>query len=107
MAYAVPITKDRFTSVYTMKDDRAASIMNDNFRRALNIIIEDKAFNVAIGAASTSTVISLNIAQVDINYGIYISWKSSMTVVNKTTSNFKVEYAAPGAGATLDWILVR
>lgn len=108
LLWAVPITKDRFTPIYTLADDRAALVINDNFRRALNTVIEDKAFNVSIGATSTSTVINLNVAQVDTNYGIFVSWRSSMTVSNKTTENFKVTgYAPPGAGATLDWVLVR
>lgn len=107
LAMAVSITKDRFTPVYTLKDDRAALVINDNFRRAMSVLIEDKAFNVTVGAASTSTVITLNVAQPDANYGIFTTFKSSMTVSAKTPESFKVEYAAPGAGVTLDWILVR
>lgn len=102
----VEITKERFTPILTLTDDRATSTINDNFRRATALIIEDKGFNVAIGAASTSTVVRLNFSQPDTNYGLFTGFQSSMTIT-KSLDKFKVEYAAPGANTTLDWILVR
>lgn len=108
--WAETITKDRFTPVYTLTDDRSASVINANFRKATNILIEDKGFNVVV--RGTSTVIQLVVSQVDTNYGVgfQTSWASTFTaVMNKTTENFKVEHSTPGAagGGTIDWILVR
>src|SRR3990167_4950043 len=105
--FAVQITRDRFPPVYTLQDDRAASTINENFRRALNIIVEDRQFNASLNDTSSFTVVTLNVAQPDTEYGIFLTMKSSATVLNKTVETFKIEHAPQGAGAVLDWILVR
>jgi hypothetical protein len=107
LVYGVLITVDRFTPVYTLSDDRAASVINDNFRRAMNILIEDKQFNYSLSAASTFTVVTLSLSQPNTEYGVFLAIKSSSTVSDKTTKSFKIEHAPQGAGATLDWIIVR
>lgn len=109
-AYGVLVTKDRFTSIRTLTDDRAVSVINDNFRRAMNIIIEDRAFNESAANGSTTKVVSLNVAQSATDFGIIITpaWNASIRVTAKTLTNFTVTYADPGgSGSTFDWILVR
>jgi len=109
-AFAVLITKDRFTPVYTLKDDRAASVINDNFRRAMNILIEDKGINEAASNGSTSKTVSLKVAQTAADFGVIITpaWNASIRVTAKTVNNFTVTYTDPGgSGSTFDWILVR
>lgn len=109
-AFAVLITKERFTPVYTLQDDRAASVINDNFRRALNIIIEDRGFNEAAANGGTTKTVTLNVAQTATDYGILVTpaWDADIRVTAKTVNSFTVTYADPGGtGSTFDWILVR
>lgn len=110
LAVSVLITRDRFTPIYTLTDDRAALIINDNFRRAMNILIEDAGFNETAANASTSKTVTLNVAQPATDYGIFVTpaWNASMRVTAKTVNSFTVTYTDPGVGgSTFDWILVR
>ena len=110
LVYAVLITKDRFTPIYTITDDRVPSIINDNFRRSMNILIEDNGFNEAAANGSTTKTVSLNVAQSATDYGILVTpaWNASIRVTAKTVNGFTVTYADPGgSGSTFDWILVR
>lgn len=108
LAHATEIS-DRFAVISSFKDDRYVNSLNDNFRRITQTFVADGDFNVPV--IGTSTIIKLNAAQTDADYGIFIqaAFASSMTaVMNKTVDSFKVEYSTPGnAPSTLDWILVR
>jgi hypothetical protein len=110
LVYGVLITKDRFTPVYTLKDDRAASIINDNFRRAMFILMEDKGINEAAANGSTTKTVALNVAQTATDFGIIATpaWNADIRVTAKTVNSFTVTYTDPGVGgSTFDWILVR
>lgn len=101
---------NRFAVIGTFKDDRYINAINENFRRLTKIFVADGGFNLVV--KGTTTVVQLNTAQTDTDYGIHFttSWPSTFTaVMNKTTENFKAVFSTPGvvAGGTIDWALTR
>ena len=106
--YAVEI-KDRYTPIHTFQDDRAAGLINENFRRVTENQIDDKGFNVSIVAESNVTTITFVNAQTDTGFGIFVqaTWDANPRVLQKSTTGFQLGYSTPAAGNRLDWIMVR
>lgn len=100
---------DRYSPIPTFKDDRYTSSVNQNFQRLTYKFVADGGFNLIV--RGSYTVIPLNIAMTNADYGIFVqtTFSSTVTVINKTTNNFKVQYSSPNnsVGGGLDWILVR
>ena len=97
----------KFTPVTSFSDDRQVPILNDNFKRLGNFIIDKTSFSVTPGyTISTFTFVA---PQLNSDYAVFVqtTWDARLRVLQKTTTGFAAYHLPPGVDDTMDVMVVR
>ena len=97
----------KFTPITSFSDDRQVPILNDNFKRLGNFIIEKTSFSIIPGF--TISTFTFSAPELNTDYAVFVqtTWGASARVLQKTTTGFAIYHEAPGSGDTLDVMIVR